>query len=69
MAEQGWAITDLKDFDHLELSWVKGKGYNIYDKRDIECDPLFEFGDNKELAIIKFDILVFDYLKDKYLLE
>ncbi|QOY37708.1 hypothetical protein AWH56_009045 [Anaerobacillus isosaccharinicus] len=68
MAEKGWLYREIKVFDHLELVWINGKGYQILDTNyPHPLDTLIEFGDEKYKALAHFDQVVFDHLKVKIL--
>ncbi|RFU60770.1 hypothetical protein [Peribacillus glennii] len=62
MVETVWEYKTLKEYDHLELAWVRGEGYNIYNKNAIAA-PLAGFGEDKAKAIKEFDKMVLHYLK------
>lgn len=57
--------TVIKEFDHLQLMWIKDKGYIIFDsmKEDI---TLVRFGEDQAKALKSFDHMVFHYLKEHY---
>jgi hypothetical protein len=56
----------LKEYDHLQLMWFRGKGYLAYNTKNIEVTNLVRFGEDKENAIKEFDLLVFNHLKEQY---
>ncbi len=66
MDEIGWAIQDIKEYDHLKLQWIRGKGYHIYDTNQFPEVPLQEFRGGRWAAIEAFDRTVLKYLKRKY---
>ena len=66
MDEVGWAIQDIKEYDHLKLQWIRGKGYHIYDTSRFPGAPLQEFREGRWSAIEAFDRIVLEYLKKKY---
>jgi hypothetical protein len=66
MDEIGWAIQDIKEYDHLKLQWIRGKGYRIYDTNQFPEVPLLQFREGRWAAIEAFDRFVLDYLKKKY---
>jgi hypothetical protein len=56
----------LKEYNHLQLMWIRGKGYLAYNKKSIEATNLMLFGEDKENALKEFDLLVFKHLKEQY---
>ena len=56
----------LKEYDHLQLMWIRGNGYLAYNTKNIEATNLVRFGEDKENALKKFDLLVFNHLKEHY---
>ncbi|PLT32731.1 hypothetical protein [Bacillus sp. V5-8f] len=64
MAETEWEYKTLKEYDHFELAWVRGDGYNIYDKHDVST-VLAGFGEDKGKAIREFHKIVLQYLKNQ----
>ena len=66
MDEIGWAIQDIKEYDHLKLQWIRGKGYRIYDTNQFPEVPLLQFREGRWAAIVAFDRVVLEYLKRKY---
>jgi hypothetical protein len=60
-----WTAKVLKEYDDLQLMWIRGKGYMVYDKKGIEDITLVKFGEDKDSALKEFDLMVFN-LKVQY---
>ncbi|MGM0876961.1 MAG: hypothetical protein ACQEWV_19970 [Bacillota bacterium] len=61
-----WTAKVLKEYDHLQLMWIRGKGNMVFDKKGIEDITLVKFGEDKDRALKEFDLMVFNHLKEQY---
>jgi hypothetical protein len=61
-----WTAKVLKEYDDLQLMWIRGKGYMVFDKKGIEDITLVKFGEDKDRALKEFDLMVFNHLKEQY---
>jgi hypothetical protein len=55
----------IKKYDHLQLMWIRGKGYIVFDSNDKDI-TLVRFGEEKDKALKDFDLMVFNHLKERY---
>jgi hypothetical protein len=62
---QEMIATVIKEFDHLKLIWIRGKGYIIFNSIN-EDITLVRFGEDKDQALKNFDLMIFNYLKETY---
>ena len=61
-----WNAGVLKEYDDLQLMWIRGKGYMVFNKKGIEDITLVKFGEDKDRALKEFDLMVFNHLKEQY---